>query len=95
MTARARLPNRRGSVIVEFEHGGRCYRASGSYFADGRLGEVFLSANKPGSTEQQHADDAAVLSSLLLQHNVSVEAIKHSISGPIAMALDLLTGGEP
>ena len=90
MTRRARLPNRRGSCIVAFQHNGHRYRASGSCFADGRLAEVFIDTGKAGSTVQQPADDAAVLCLLLLQHGVSVKTIRHSISGAIATALDLL-----
>jgi ribonucleoside-diphosphate reductase alpha chain len=95
MTSRARLPNRRGSCIVSFEHGGHRYRASGSFFPQtGELAEVFLDTGKAGSAVQQQADDAAVLASLLLQHGVTVTTIRHSISGAIATALDLLTEAE-
>ena len=95
MTVRARLPNRRGSCIVAFEHGGHRYRASGSFFPHtGQLAEVFLDTGKAGSAVQQQADDAAVLTSILLQHGVSVATIRHSISGAVAHALDLLTEGE-
>jgi hypothetical protein len=98
---RERLSNRRGSVIVSFEHEGRRYRASASRFADGRLAEIFLDASgKAGSAVQAHADNEAILASLLLQHNVPVAAIRHSINGSLALALELLSrdddgGGEP
>jgi hypothetical protein len=89
-THRKRLPNRRGSLIVTFEHEGRCYRVSGSRFSDGRLAEIFLDTGKAGSAVQTHADNEAILASLLLQHGVSVSAIRHSIDGPLTRALDLL-----
>jgi ribonucleoside-diphosphate reductase alpha chain len=93
MTRRARLPNRRGSCIVAFQHNGHRYRASGSFFPHtGGLAEIFLDVGKAGSAVQQQADDAAVLASLLLQHGVSVRTIRQSITGPIAEALNLLTG---
>jgi hypothetical protein len=87
---RARLPNRRGSVVVAFEHEGQRYRASASRFPNGNLAEVFLDVGKAGSSVQQHADTAAVLASLLLQHGVPLDQIRHSVSGPIAIAIDML-----
>jgi hypothetical protein len=90
MSLRKRLPNRRGSMIVTFKHEGRCYRASGSRLADGRLVEIFLDVGKAGSAVQAHADNEAILASLLLQHDVPIAAIRHSINGPLALALDLL-----
>jgi hypothetical protein len=90
------LPARRGSVIVAFEHAGQRYRASGSFYPhDGRLAEIFLDTAKAGSAVQEQADDAAVLASLLLQHGVSVEAVRHSVTGPIATAIDLLIEVPP
>jgi hypothetical protein len=86
---RQRLANRRGSTIVTFEHEGHRYRASSS-FSNGRLAEIFLDVGKAGSAVQAHADNEAILASLLLQHGVSVAAIRHSIDGPLALALDLL-----
>ena len=90
MSQRQRLPDRRGSVIAAFEHEGRRYRASASRLADGRLGEIFLDVGKAGSAVQAHADNEAILASLLLQHGVPVGAIRHSIDGPLAVALELL-----
>jgi hypothetical protein len=93
--SRRRLPSRRGSTIVTFEHEGRRYRASGSRFPDGRLAEIFLDVGgKAGSAVQAHADNEAILASLLLQHDVPVGAIRHSIDGPLALALDLLDGAQ-
>ena len=91
---REHLPSRRGSTVVGFDHGGHQYRATGSCFADGRLAEVFLDVGKAGSSVQIHADDAAILASLALQHGVPVEAIRHSVGGPIARAISMLTEGE-
>jgi hypothetical protein len=90
MNVRKCLPNRRGSTIVIFEYEGRRYRASGSRLADGCLAEIFLDVGKAGSAVQAHADNEAILASLLLQHDVPVATIRHSIDGPLALALDLL-----
>src|SRR4051812_10700294 len=84
---RQRLPNDRDSEIFQFERDGIRYRATISRFADGRLAELFLDTPKPNAAIQIHAEDAAVLVSLLLQFGVSPAAIRHSISGPAATAL--------
>jgi hypothetical protein len=83
------LQNRRGADIRVFEHDGRYYRATYGRFPDGNLAEIFLDCGKPDSTLQQHADDAAVLTSLLLQNNVPARVIRRSIAGPIRKALDI------
>jgi len=58
-------------------------------FTNGVLAEIFLDTGKPDATLQQHADDCAILTSLLLQHDVSPDTIRGSIAGPIRTALDL------
>ena len=85
--SRRTLPNRRGAEITMFEHGGRRYRATFGYFANG-----FLDTGKADANIQAHADDSAVLVSLLLQHGVPPAVIQRSISGPICTALDLWLG---
>lgn len=87
--SREQLPDRRPSVRQAFNYEGCAYLATFSYYPDGRLGEVFLDTGKINTPLQQHADTSAILVSLLLQHQVPTEAVKHSISGPIALALDL------
>lgn len=89
VAVRERLPNRRPSVIFNFDHGGQAYRCSASHFRDGRLGEIFLSCSKAGSAMQQHADTSAVLASLLMQHGVPAAEIARSVAGtPIALAIE-------
>jgi hypothetical protein len=85
--------NRRGNLSVSIEHEGHEYRATASWFADGRLAEIFLQAQgKLGTPLQSNADTAAILTSLLLQHGVDPEVIRHSITGPIAIALQTFMG---
>ena len=91
MIERKRLPNRRGSENFEFQHYGLRYTVTASLFSDGQLAEVFIDCGKAGSTAAVHAQDSAVLTSLLLQHGVTAATIRHSIAGPIATALDLVT----
>jgi hypothetical protein len=86
---RERPVNRRNSIGFAFEFEGQAYRASASHFDDGRLAEIFLDTNKAGSAAQTNAQTAAILVSMLLQHGVDVDAIMHSVSGPIAVALKL------
>jgi hypothetical protein len=93
MTERRGLPNRRGNVSVGFEFEGHHYRATAASFDDGRLAEIFLDVpGKLGTPLQANADNQAILTSLLLQHGVDPSVICHSITGPIAIALDRLGG---
>jgi hypothetical protein len=93
--SRSHLPDRRDAEIFMFEHDGRRYRATYGCFGNGNLAEVFLDIGRPDSTLQQHADDAAVLVSLLLQNGVSPVTIRRSICGPIAVALSIWLEGHP
>lgn len=86
---RERLADRRLSIAFGLEHEGQNYRASVSFLPDGRLGEVFLDVGKYGSALQTNAQNAAMLASMLLQYGVPSAAIRHSISGPIAAALEM------
>jgi hypothetical protein len=82
------LPTRRANRSLSIECEGHNYRATAGFFDDGRLAEIFLHApGKMGTPLQANADTAAILASLLLQHGVEPEAILHSITGPIAVAL--------
>jgi hypothetical protein len=85
---RQHLPHRRGNSSFSFEHEGHQYRATAGWFDDGRLAEIFLhTPGKVGTPMQANADTAAILASLLLQYGVDPEVIRHSITGPIAIAL--------
>ena len=86
---RERLPDRRGSLRFSIQHEGTTYFVTVSKFGDGRIAELFLdAANKPDSQLAAHANTAAMLCSLLLQHGVSVASIRHSVRGPVAVALE-------
>jgi hypothetical protein len=92
--SRKRLRDRRSARIVMFEHDNRIYRATFACLDDGGLGEIFLDVGKANAAIQVHADDSAVLVSLLLQHGVSAAVIRRSISGPISVALQMWLCGE-
>jgi hypothetical protein len=79
------------------------YTAGLGYFADGRLAEVFLNAEKIGTAIEAAARDSAVVASLALQHGVPSETIRHALtrngdgtaSGALGTLLDLLAKQEP
>jgi ribonucleoside-diphosphate reductase alpha chain len=90
---RERLPNRRPCYSFSFEYEGHTYRATAGVFPDGRLAEIFLHCpGKLGTPLQSNADNAAILTSLLLQHGVAPDVIRHSVNGAIAIALAELAG---
>lgn len=91
---RERLLNRRFSVSVPFEYEQHQYRAMASWFPDGRLAEIFLDVpGKLGTPLASNANNAAILTSLLLQHGVEADVIRHSVTGPIAIALAAFSEG--
>ena len=79
MTARRRLPHRRGAVAFDIEHAGHHYRMHVGYFPDGAVGEVFLDSTKQNSTLDAFAADAAILLSLLLQHGTTPNEVGHAL----------------
>jgi hypothetical protein len=96
---RNRLPNRREHTIVTFETSdGFTFTAGLGYFEDGRLAEIFLTAEKAGTAVEVAARDSAVVASLGLQCGVPVETIRRALSrnengeasGPLGTLLDLL-----
>ena len=91
---RQKLSNRRVNSSFSFEFEGHQYRATAGRFADGRLAEIFLHVpGKLGTPLQSNADNAAILTSLLLQYGVAPEVIRHSVTGPIAIALAKFSEG--
>jgi hypothetical protein len=99
MTQRERLPNRRQHVLINFTTvDGFRYTAGLGFFDDGRLAEIFLSAEKIGTAIEAAARDSAVVASLALQHGVPPEIIQHALSrngndeasGALGTLLDLL-----
>jgi hypothetical protein len=90
---RRRLSNRRLNRRIKFEHEGHQYSATAGFYPDGiTLGEIFLDTGKINTPLQQNAETSAILVSLLLQHGVAPETIRHSITGPIAIALQAFMG---
>jgi hypothetical protein len=78
--SRRHLPDRRGAIALNLEHGGHHFRLHvGRYPDDGSLGEVFIDAAKQNSALDAFAADAAILVSLLLQHGASPAEIGHAL----------------
>jgi hypothetical protein len=98
MTERTRLPNRRASAQISFECNALPYVATGSFFPDGRLAEIFLSNAKAGSHSDSAAKDSAVVCSIALQFGVPLDVIRQALprdargvaSSPLGVALDLI-----
>jgi hypothetical protein len=78
MTERRRLPNRRPSISFDIAVGGLKYKATASYFPDGRVGELFLSNTKPSSQSDVNARDAGVAASLALQFGCPLDVLRAS-----------------
>jgi hypothetical protein len=85
-----------------FECNGLAYVATASWFADGRLAELFLGNHKSNSAADVNARDAAIVLSLALQQGVDFEIIRRALcrdshgraSGPLGAALDALAEDE-
>jgi hypothetical protein len=98
MPARNRLPNRRPAETIAFERDGSKYQMTVGFFPDGRVGEVFLNADRADSLLDVLTSDAAILASLAMQYGCPLEAITHALkrdarglaASPIGAALDLV-----
>jgi hypothetical protein len=99
---RERLPNRRASETFEVGVGNLRYTATASRFADGRLGELFLTNHKSNSNADTAARDAAIAFSFAVQHGADPRAICRALcrdargraASPLGAALDLLLGSD-
>ena len=77
------------------------FTATVSEYADGRLGEVFLTNHKAGSMAGIMASDAAIAASLALQFGCPADVLRRALSrdargnatGPLGIALDLIADG--
>lgn len=96
------LPQRRPHESFSIEHWGVTFNVGLGRYLDGRLGEVFITAEKVGTQSDVMARDAAVLLSLALQHGIELNALRHAItrdanndaSGLVGKLLDMLAAEE-
>ncbi len=102
MTTRATLPHRRAATTCEVKHGQQSVTVTVGYYADGSLGEVFVTAPKVGSSLEAIARDAAVLLSIAAQFGVPLDTLRHAVtreqdgspSSIIGAVLDRLWGSN-
>lgn len=100
---RQRPPNRRCSEIIDFEYSGNKFSLGLSRFADGRVAEIFISSERPGSPLEAIARDSAVAVSFALQCGADIAALRAALTrdhdggpaSPIGAALDCLEEGAP
>lgn len=78
---RERLPDTRLSVTHKFSVAGQEGYLIVGLYADGRPAEVFIRMAKSGSTVRGLMDTIGVLTSLALQHGVSVDALARKFEG--------------
>ena len=94
---RERLPNRRDCTTLSYRHNGADFTLSAGHYADGRIGELFISAGHANSALDALASDAAIAVSFALQHGADLDALRSAMkrngqgepSSPIGAALDL------
>lgn len=82
MSERARLPARRYSETFKLHHGNQnaAYHVTLGYYPDRTLGEIFISTNKIGSSQDALARDIAVLMSLALQHGCTIATMRLALT---------------
>ena len=95
---RHRLPNRRQQMSIDFIHAGLHFTMGIGMYEDGRIVELFISSNKPGSPIEALARDTAIIMSIGLQYRADLEVIRAALTrgdadGPaslIGAAIDAL-----
>ena len=93
---RHRLPNCRDAITTTFERDGSRYKMTAGFYPDGRVGEIFLNADRANSLLDFLTSDAAILASLALQYGAPLDEIRHALkrdsrgdaASPIGAALD-------
>jgi hypothetical protein len=99
MSERRRLPNRRHAESFDLEVAGIRYTATIGRFADGRIGEIFLSNHRANSAADVNARDASIAFSFAVQHGADPNAIRRALcrdangraSGPLGQTLDVIS----
>jgi hypothetical protein len=99
---RRRLANRRSAETLGLECAGLAYTRTVTYFADGRLAEVFLGNRKNNSGTDVVGRDSAIVLSIPLQHGADPDVIRRALcrdsqcraSGPLGVSLDIIAERE-
>ncbi len=77
---RSRLPNRRPALTQDLRVGGHRFAASVGFDEQDRPREVFLSGAKDGTDLAAILDDASVILSVALQHDIPASALARSVA---------------
>ncbi|RIK91752.1 MAG: hypothetical protein DCC73_14920 [Proteobacteria bacterium] len=77
--ARVKLPARRRSVNVKYEHGGRRFFAGVGFDAAGVVKELWIDGPKAGSGEQAALHDASAVVSVALQYGAPIAALAAAV----------------
>lgn len=77
---RSRLPNRRAQETFDLEHDGQRYSVSLGFHDDGRPGEAFIQSHRRGTAIEAAARDSAILISLMIQHGLPLDEIRHGLT---------------
>lgn len=75
------LPHTREGLIHKFDLDGTEVYLSAGMYEDGRLGEIWITANKHGATITGLLDSVAIAVSMALQHGVPLEALATKFKG--------------
>lgn len=106
MSKRKKLPNRRPTKLIKFEHMGQVFHATVGYYDSEmtRPGELFLNGSqKSGSATDMSVSEAAIGVSLALQHGCPLRVLRDAClrdssgnpSTPVGRALDLMDDEKP
>jgi len=99
---RKSLAQRRDCEHFGFNHDGVTWTASIGRYADGGVGEIFLTSTKPGSKVETMAQDAAVTASIAMQYGAPLDVIAGALSrdsqnrpqGALGVAMDAILDME-
>lgn len=80
MSARENLPARRALTRIDSSFEGQRYAIDYACFADGRVAEIFVTAEKTASAAEAIARDGAIVISIGLQHGVPLEALQKAMT---------------
>jgi len=102
VTARRRLPDRRLALTFEFEVAGLRYTCTVGRFADGSIGELFITNHRAGSGAGIMASDSAIAASLALQWGCPLDVLRKALSrdscgvasSPLGAVLDMIAATD-
>lgn len=79
-SAREALPQRRAGESFDLEFEGAYFTATIGFYADGRLGELFLNGLKLDTAQDIYARDLGIALSIALQYGATVEGLRRAMT---------------